>query len=596
MSTIFKAIALDVDGTIAFHDNLSPDVLAAMKQLRYAGMRIIVVTGRTLAELDRVYPQLAELSDIRVLENGAVMTGSGGHRLLATRVPQVLRDALTARGIQTQSGEVLLACSAEHAEVALQEVTRLGVGCVQVRNRGELMILPANVTKGTGLWAAVEQLGLSLHNVLAMGDAENDHPLFSAAEFAVAVADAMPAVREHADLVLPTAGPRGTAEFITGPIATGRVRAMSRRRFLPIGKYHPSEGHPGSTGDHSANAATTFETDPRATIPGSQATVLVTGVSGRGKSYAAGLIAERAVQIGYQVLVIDPEGDHSGLGSLHQVELISAVPGKPFAEEVIRGLSAGRRSVVLNTAALSPEEFAATMPTLASAVEELREASGFPHWVIMDEAHTLMSPGAPWATEFNPAFGGYCLVSYVPDRLIAEVLSAVDVVLSVTAPVDVLLSSSESADGSGRSTRMIPAPPGSASLLFVNDPGPARRVQLDQRSTSHIRHLRKYGEATLPLNKWFWFKTLDGSTLSANSLIDFEVALSEIDAKSLEHHLCRGDFSRWIRGTLQDTPLADAIAAAERESVDNRRQDLEKARDQIRADLRKRYLRTPAGS
>lgn len=93
MSTIFKAIALDVDGTIAFHDNLSPEVLAAMKQLRYTGMRIIVVTGRTLAELDRVYPQLAELSDIRVLENGAVMTGSGappaGHQGAAdlTRCP-----------------------------------------------------------------------------------------------------------------------------------------------------------------------------------------------------------------------------------------------------------------------------------------------------------------------------------------------------------------------------------------------------------------------------------------------------------------------------------------------------------------------------
>ena len=39
----------------------------------------------------------------------------------------------------------------------------------------------------------------------------------------------------------------------------------------------------------------------------------VTGTPQRGKSYVAGLIAERLIGLGYCVVVIDPEGDHVGL-------------------------------------------------------------------------------------------------------------------------------------------------------------------------------------------------------------------------------------------------------------------------------------------
>jgi RibD C-terminal domain len=51
--------------------------------------------------------------------------------------------------------------------------------CQVVRNRAELMVLPAGASKGTGLLAAVDDLGMFPHNVVAAGDAEDDLPLFN---------------------------------------------------------------------------------------------------------------------------------------------------------------------------------------------------------------------------------------------------------------------------------------------------------------------------------------------------------------------------------------------------------------------------------
>ena len=56
----------------------------------------------------------------------------------------------------------------------------LGLELDVIFNKGAVMILPAGVNKGTGLEAALKELQLSAHNVVGVGDAENDHAFFSA--------------------------------------------------------------------------------------------------------------------------------------------------------------------------------------------------------------------------------------------------------------------------------------------------------------------------------------------------------------------------------------------------------------------------------
>jgi len=123
-------------------------------------------------------------ADIVIAENGAVLAGGGEQRVLAAPVPGELDAALAARGVAFRRGEVLLACDGAAEPVVLGEVRRLGLECQLVRNRGALMVLPSGVSKGAGLAEGLAELGISCHNAVAIGDAENDHSLLAAAELA----------------------------------------------------------------------------------------------------------------------------------------------------------------------------------------------------------------------------------------------------------------------------------------------------------------------------------------------------------------------------------------------------------------------------
>ena len=50
----FKALACDYDGTLASHDRIGEEALAALARALAAGLRLVLVTGRTFFELIRV--------------------------------------------------------------------------------------------------------------------------------------------------------------------------------------------------------------------------------------------------------------------------------------------------------------------------------------------------------------------------------------------------------------------------------------------------------------------------------------------------------------------------------------------------------------
>ena len=87
-------------------------------------------------------------------ENGAVLARGAWRRRLAAPVPAGLAAALSRRGVACRRGAVLLACSGADEQVVLAEVRRLGLECQLIRNRAELMVLPAGVSKGTARPAA----------------------------------------------------------------------------------------------------------------------------------------------------------------------------------------------------------------------------------------------------------------------------------------------------------------------------------------------------------------------------------------------------------------------------------------------------------
>jgi Cof subfamily protein (haloacid dehalogenase superfamily) len=80
--------------------------------------------------------------------------------------------------------------------------------------------LAPGVSKGAGLSHALRYLGLKPEETIAFGDEENDLPLFAAAGFSAAPANAIPAVRAAARFHIPSNDDDGIAAFLEEHLET----------------------------------------------------------------------------------------------------------------------------------------------------------------------------------------------------------------------------------------------------------------------------------------------------------------------------------------------------------------------------------------
>ncbi|QGN33504.1 HAD hydrolase family protein [Microlunatus sp. Gsoil 973] len=548
----FRAVAFDLDGTLAVNGRVDPDVLTAIDHARRQ-RRVLLVTGRVRADLDREFPGLSHHFSALVTENGAVLTlageGPAETRLLREPIDEAVDKALAERGIVSSRGEVLVAIDGRDAIEAADVIAALGLDSQVVRNRDRAMIVPAGVTKGTGLSAGLVALGLSNHNAIAVGDAENDLSLLQAAEVGAAVGNAVPSLVERADLVLDKPDGAGVIRLLDGPLLAGRQRLCPVRRWVGIGSY--DDGSP-------------------ATVPGSQSSLLVTGASGSGKSYLAGLLAEEWIAAGYSLLVIDPEGDHVGLCRLPGVHLVDGDAGLPSPHDLLALFRLRQASVVLDLSSLEPDAQLDYLDRLPAAIAAERARSGVPHWVLYDEAHQQA-----WLEQSHKISVGIgsCLVTWRPELLSADVTDNVDVAIRI-------------ADGTGSNTGRTEA--------TLTTAGRTRRFRIGRRISEHVRHQRKYAVTPLPPDRRFYFRDQNqgASSGAAATLEEFRHRVGHIDSNTLEYHLARGDFSRWVAGVLTDRTLAGELARVEDAWVTQRAAVTEEARDHVVQAVEDRYLRS----
>ena len=547
----FHAVAIDYDGTLTTTDRPAADVLAALAESRAIGRRVILVTGRILRELRAVFPDVDRHFDLIVAENGGVLSSGGVERVLAIPVAKDLDDALAQRGIPFQRGLVLLACEGHDERAVLTQVRRLGLECQLIRNRGALMVLPAGVSKGSGLLEALADLGISRHNTIAIGDAENDHSLLDASELGVAPANAVDALKAHADITLDLPDGAGVAMFLRDPVVSGVERVHPTRWRLQL----------GARADGTA-----------LWVPASQLNMLIVGGSGVGKSYVAGLVAERLIGLGYSVLVVDPEGDHIGLGTLRGVTVIGGTAQLPPAEQLASLLTNRSGSVVVDLSTVAPTGRAEYLRAAPRAVEGQRQATGLPHWVVVDEAHDALGRVDRDSLFLEPGLTGYCLATYRPDDLPAEALLSTDVLLALPGGDDLAstvdLVAAASVMSHSRTEEIVrTVRPGQAILVDRRRTVPPVVFNLAERATAHHRHWHKYSLGGVSVERRFYFRsgphTLTGTT--AASVEELERELRGCDEAVISHHSRNADLSRWIATVLRDAPLAATVSAIEAE-------------------------------
>ena len=221
----YLALATDYDGTLATDGAVDGETVAALRRLAASGRKLILVTGRQLHDVLRVFPDTA-LFDAVVTENGGVLYRPSNReiRLLAHPPSVPFVEALQRRGVgPVWVGQVVVA-TVQPNETAVMEVIReLGLDLQVILNKGSVMVLPASVDKATGLRAALDELALSPENVVGVGDAENDQAFLAACGCGVAVANALDALKRGAQRVTRGVAGAGVREVIDELIAGDRA-------------------------------------------------------------------------------------------------------------------------------------------------------------------------------------------------------------------------------------------------------------------------------------------------------------------------------------------------------------------------------------
>jgi HAD superfamily hydrolase (TIGR01484 family) len=228
-------LACDYDGTLAHDGIVSENTTAALNRFRAAGGRLLMVTGREVPDLQSVCGVLDRFEWI-VAENGALLfrPSDGFNQLLCPNASAEFVQRLAQAGAQPLSvGRAIVATREPYETVAFELIKELGLELQIIFNKGAVMILPTGVNKATGLAAALTHMDVTAENIIAVGDAENDHALLSMCGMGVAVSNAVPTLKEQADLVTKGARGVGVTELIDRILAGELAEVRHRRTPAP---------------------------------------------------------------------------------------------------------------------------------------------------------------------------------------------------------------------------------------------------------------------------------------------------------------------------------------------------------------------------
>ncbi|WP_043614108.1 HAD-IIB family hydrolase [Nonomuraea candida] len=585
----YNVLACDYDETLARGGQVDEETIKALERLSRAGVTLLLVTGRELDDLLSVFPHPA-LFDLIVAENGGLLYDPRQRTCdaLAAPPPPELADRLRGEGVSPLGiGQVLIATREPHDVQVQAAIRELGLELQVIYNKGAVMVLPAGVNKATGLAAALDRLSMSPHSTVAVGDGENDHAFLTAAECGAAVANALPALKNACDVCLEGENGRGVTE-LTAKLLSGDLDTLELpRHHVLLGhaggdgeagagrdREEGGEGGPSRTGRAGAEARggggggaarpVTDDGDGEVRLPTYGLGLLVAGPSGSGKSTVTTALLERLTGASYQCVIVDPEGDYAEYPG---VTVLGDPDRVPAVDEVLHVLEQPAHSVVINLIGLQlrdrPAYFAELLPRLTA----LRARLGHPHWLILDEAHHLM-PAEIRHVPLQQAgdVGALLMITVHPDAMSPEALRLVNATIAVGKDPENTLAAFAAARGL-EPPALRPAPAGDLAL-WLEEAGYARRLTLAPARAERTRHRRKYAAGTMAKDKSFYFTgPQDRLRLRARNLHTFVELAEGVDDDTWLHHLRRGDYSGWIRGSLGDDELAEEVAAVEREEA-----------------------------
>jgi HAD superfamily hydrolase (TIGR01484 family) len=547
----YLALATDYDGTLAELGKVRPETVAAVERLRKSGRRVLLVTGRELNDLKSVFDRL-DLFDLVVAENGALLYRPETRQevLLAEPPPPALAERLRQRGAKPVGvGRVIVATREPHEIDAVEAIRELGLEWQVIFNKGAVMLVPSGVNKQTGLAAALSELGLSMRNTVAVGDAENDHAMLGASECGVAVANALDSLKERADLVTRGARGAGVEQLIDRMLEDDLRSVVVARHALLLGTRRDG-------------------TEVKIAPAGRR--LLIAGPSGSGKTTAATGFIERLIASGYQCCIVDPEGEYEGFEG---VVTVGTPDRPPSVDQALELLAKPPVHVNLNLVGVPVDARPRFFSSLLPRLQEMRSRTGRPHWIVLDEAHHLFPASwQPAPLTLPRDLGGVLMITVHPEKISPAMLEAVDVVLAV----------GDSPETTLRAFGKVPKAEVKEGEVLAWCNGKAEPLKLIPGKAQHRRHRHKYAAGDLA-DDAFVFRGPEGKLkLRAQNLSIFVQMAEGVDEDTWLHHLRQRDFSTWFRAVIKDDALA-----AEAEQIERR--GGRESRIRIRDAIEKRY-------
>jgi len=541
----YLAFACDYDGTLASGGRVDRETVSALERILASGRKLILVTGRELGDLLSVFSHL-DLFEWVVAENGALLYQP------ADKLERVLGEAPLAQFVEALGkakveplfvGRVVVATWKPNETAVVETIRDLGLELQVIFNKEAVMVLPAGINKATGLKAAIKELGLSLHNVVGVGDAENDHAFMSVCECSVAVANALPSIKERADVVTQGDHGSGVVELANQLLADDLLQFDSRlkRHHIVIGTTDANEE---KMLPYGVNA-------------------LLAGKSGSGKTTLATGLLERLVEQDYQVCILDPEGDYE---NLEGAVVLGSRQAVPQVDEVLQVLENPETHAVVNLLGIPWDERPPFFQNLFPRLQEMRARYGRPHWLVVDETHHLLPAlWKPASLTLPEQSRGMIFVTVHPNEVMPAALALVDLVLAVGEdPGETVRAFSEAAGRKAPKLKHRTLGTGQALFWPLYDKSAPLLVNILPSRTDRQRHQRKYAEGELSTEKSFYFRGPENKlNLRAHNLIQFLRIAEGIDDATWMHHLDRGDYSQWFRKVVKDESLAVETARVE---------------------------------
>lgn len=534
----YQILATDYDGTLAKDGVVDDATIDALKRFLATGRRLLMITGRELPELLEIFPE-PELFEWIVAENGGLLyrpSTKEMKRLAEPPAPAFIQALSDQNVVPLSVGEVIVATCEPYETVVLDTIKQLGLELQVIFNKGAVMVLPPGVNKASGLGAALVEMGCSAHNTIGIGDAENDHAFLRLCEVSVAVSNALPAVKETADIVTVADRGAGVVELIDRVIDNdlNDLNQRLQRHFLGLGKCVDGEIGVSPYGR----------------------SILICGPSASGKSTVASRVIESLQEHHYQFCLIDPEGDYQ---NLEGAVVMGGPQSPPSVEETLRLLEDPQANAVVGMTGMPIADRPGLFMDLLSQLLEMRSRTGRPHWIILDEAHHLMP------AEWRPADGtvphelhNFLLITVHPELLAPTLLQRINTVMVLGG------SASETLQAYADAVRQqVPdydeheLQPGELLLWQRDISDPPFAVQVHPCKMERQRHSRKYAVGELPPDRSFYFRGPKGKmNLRAQNLMLFLQLADGVDDETWQFHLKEGDYSRWFQDAIKDDNLA----------------------------------------